>query len=54
MTRYRLRITFRENLENSDPAHLIGLLRTRNERPCARRRSTPDKRDELASLHVPP
>jgi len=40
-------------VQHANPAHPIGLLRARNERPSARCR-TPEKCDELAPLHVPP
>jgi hypothetical protein len=36
--------------QHADASHPVGLLRTRCERPCSSR--TPEKRDELAPLHV--
>ena len=37
--------------EHADPTHTLTLLRARRERPSCR--SSAEKRDELASLHVP-
>src|SRR5882757_4557808 len=46
------RIAFGISDQHADPAHLVGALRSRSERPS--RRCAADKRDEMPSLHGSP
>jgi hypothetical protein len=50
-TKLPLLIIFRVKHQHADPTHLVGSLRARRERP---RRSSANKRNKIAPLHMPP